>query len=153
MSFLISLRKSGYRMPVLRKITGIFILTLIMAFLSGITARAEENGDFKRDVVKAEIANRHGTEMGSVDGNGNVLNISGILMGSADKEGNIINANGIDVGKVTKEGYVLNQSETKLGSVNSTGEIFNVSGGKMGEVKGESDLNRIGAAARLIILK
>jgi hypothetical protein len=102
---------------------------------------------------KGKIVNRQGTEMGSIDENGNVLNISGILMGSADSEGRILNGNGIDVGKVTKEGNVMNQSETIIGSVNANGEIFNVSGYKMGEVKGENDLKRIGAAARLIILK
>ncbi len=100
-----------------------------------------------------KIFNRHGTEMGSIDEKGNVLNISGILMGSVDSEGNILNGNGVDVGKVTSEGNVMNQSGTVLGSVNGNGEIFNVSGSKMGEVKGETDIKRTGAAARLIFLK
>jgi hypothetical protein len=161
MSILKNKKQSESDMSFFRSAANLFLLILFLISVSGTDLKAQEdNGAGEKtqensaiETNKGVIINRHGTEIGSIDENGNVLNISGILMGSVDSEGNILNGNGIDVGKVTKEGDVMNQSGTVLGSVNSNGEIFNVSGGKMGEVKGETNLNRIGAAARLIILK
>ena len=161
MSILNNIKQSKFEMSFFRLSANLFLLMFLIISVSGTDLKAQEDngaGETTQEksaieTNKGVIINRHGTEMGSIDESGNVLNISGILMGSVDSEGNILNGNGIDVGKVTKEGNVMNQSGNVLGSVNSNGEIFNVSGGKMGEVKGETDLNRIGAAGRLIILK
>ena len=137
------LRKMGF-------IALIFFSTLAlwMSVPAQETDTAEEGS---ADSLK--IVNRYGNKLGSVDSQGNVLNISGILLGSVDNSGNIFNVSKINVGKVAADGSVLNQADTVLGSVNNKGEIFNVSGIKLGEVKGESDINRTGAAARLIIFK
>lgn len=131
---------------------GIFLLIFFAVLPAGMAA-AEGDVAEKEDVSRGTIVNRYGTVMGSVDARGNIVNISGALLGTVDSEGNIFNVSKINIGKVTADGRIVNQSETFMGSVNNMGEIFNVSGRKLGEVKYENNLNRIGGAARLVILK
>lgn len=132
---------------------GIFLLVFFAILSAGITAGAGEEGLAKEAENKGMIVNRYGTQIGSIDEDGNIFNISGTVLGSVDADGNIFNVSKINIGKVTGEGKVLNQSGTVLGTVNKNGEIFNVSGIRMGEVKGENDLKRAGAVARVILLR
>jgi len=133
---------------------GLLSLTLLITSLVLDTdVSAQENKEGQEEAASGKIFNLFGSEMGSVDAEGNVTNISGIFLGSIDDKGTILNVSKMNIGKVTEDGKVLNQSGTVLGSVNASGEIFNVSGRKVGEVKDETDINKTGAAARLIVLK
>jgi hypothetical protein len=142
-------RQSKFKMSVSRGAASLFFMLVLITLSLVMDAKAQEDNAATRIM----IVNAYGSEMGSIDDQGNVLNNSGALLGSVDNSGTIYNVSKINIGKTTSDGSVLNQSGTVLGSVNSNGEIFNVSGTKMGEVKGGSGMNRAGGAARLIFLK
>jgi len=161
MEIVIKKKKCRFEMPFVHSAAGLLFLTSLIIFLSGTGLKAQEDKGTEEksqeniaiEVQKRVIINSHGTEMGTIDENGNVSNISGTFLGSVDRDGNIFNVSMINIGKTTKTGDVMNQSETVMGSVNTGGEIFNISGLKMGEVKGENDISRTGGVARLIFLK
>lgn len=153
MAILKKKRRTGLRMPALSRTTGLVISALPILLALSLYTAAEENEGVKEDLNKAIIVSSSGNELGSIDGKGNIAKTSGLIVGSVDDEGNIFNVSKINIGKVSSDGKVSNQSGTVLGSVNSDGDILNVSGTKVGAVKGEKDIKRIGAAARLMLLK
>jgi hypothetical protein len=130
-------------------------LFMVVGMNSKALAQEEEQEMNSIDEEKTigKILNLYGKEMGSVDSKGNIANAFGSPLGSVDSNGTIYNVSKIEIGKVAADGTVFNQSGTVMGSVNNKGEVFNVSGTKMGEIKGESDKNKTGGAARLVLLK
>ena len=99
------------------------------------------------------VFNIYGRAIGSVDAKGNVTNRYGRPVGSADSSGTIFNVSKNAIGKVEPDGKILNKPGTFLGSVDANGYVYNVSGRKVGVVKASGNINLIGGAARLLILK
>jgi hypothetical protein len=129
----------------------IFTLSIIAGFDG--EAFAQSKKDKGEDVSKANVLNRYGKAVGSVDENGAVFNLYGKSVGSVDSGGTIFNVSKIAIGNIDADGKVWNQSGTTLGSVDINGDVFNRSGRKVGSVKAIENTLLIGGAARLLLLK
>ena len=129
----------------------IFTLSISTGFNG--EAFAEDKKARGEETSKANVLNRYGKAIGSVDENGTVFNLYGRSVGSVDSDGTIFNVSKIVIGNTDADGKVWNQSGTLLGSVEPNGDVFNRSGRKVGSVKAIEDPALIGAAARLLLLK
>jgi hypothetical protein len=129
----------------------IFTLS-IMAGFDG-EAFAQNKNAKGEDVSKANVLNRYGKAIGSVDENGNVFNLYGRSVGSVDSGGTIFNVSKTAIGNIDADGKIWNQSGTTLGSVGENGDVLNRNGRKVGSVKASGNTILIGGAARLLLLK
>jgi len=135
-------------------VTGVFLF-----FSFSLTANlnrnafAEETGSSQKEKPELNVFNIYGRAIGSIDAKGNVTNRYGRHVGSVDSSGTIFNVSKNAIGKVKPDGKILNRPGTFLGTVDTNGYAYNVSGRKVGVVKASGDINLIGGAARLLILK
>ena len=129
----------------------IFTLSIMAGFNGEAFAQSEKAK--REDVSKANVLNRYGKAVGSVDENGTVFNLYGRSVGAVDSGGTIFNVSKIAIGNIDADGKVWNQSGTNLGSVDTNGDVFNRIGRKVGSVKAIEDTTLIGGAARLLLLK
>lgn len=128
----------------------IFTLSIMAGFNGEAFAQSEKTKG--EDVPEANVLNRYGKAVGSVDENGTVFNLYGRSVGSVDSGGTIFNVSKIAIGNIDADGKVWNQSGTALGSVDTNGDVFNRNGRKVGSVKAIEDTILIGGAARLLLL-
>jgi hypothetical protein len=129
----------------------IFTLSIIAGFDGEAFAQSEK--DKGEDVSKANVLNRYGKAVGSVDENGNVFNLNGRSVGSVDSSGTIFNVSKTAIGNIDADGKIWNQYGTALGSVDKNGDVLNRNGRKVGSVEASGDTILIGGAARLLLLK
>ena len=132
-----------------------FLLIFMLSITAGFDGEAFAGGKKAKeeDASKANVLNRYGKAIGSVDENGTVFNLYGRSVGSVASDGTILNVSKIVIGNIDADGKVRNQSGTFLGSVEPNGDVFNRNGRKVGSVKAIEDPILIGAAARLLLLK
>ena len=129
----------------------IFTLSIITGFDGEAFAKSEKAK--REDVSKANVLNRYGKAVGSVDENGTVFNLYVRSVGSVDSGGTIFNVSKIAIGNTDADGKVWNQSGTNLGSIDTNGDVFNRNGRKVGSVEAIEATILIGGAARLLLLK
>jgi len=129
----------------------LFTLSIMTGFDGETFAQSEKARG--KDVSTANVLNRYGKAVGSVDESGTVFNLYGRSVGSVDSGGTIFNVSKIVIGNIDADGRVWNQSGTPLGSVEPNGDVFNRNGRKVGSVKDIEDPTLIGGAARLLLLK
>ena len=129
----------------------IFTLSIITGFDGEAFAKSEKAK--REDVSKANVLNRYGKAVGSVDENGTVFNLYGRSVGSVDSGGTIFNVSKIAIGNTDADGKVWNQSGTNLGSIDTNGDVLNRNGRKVGSVEAIEATILIGGAARLLLLK
>jgi hypothetical protein len=129
----------------------IFSFSIIAGFGGEVFAQGKKTKG--EDVSTANVLNRYGKAVGSVDENGTVFSLYGRSVGSVDSDGTIFNVSKIDIGNINADGEVFNQSGTLLGSVDTNGDVFNRNGRRIGSVRAIEDPILIGGAARLLLLK
>ena len=82
----------------------IFTLSIMVGFDGEAFAQSEKaKGE---DVSKANVLNRYGKAVGSVDENGTVFNLYGRSVGSVDSGGTIFNVSKIAIGNIDADGKV-----------------------------------------------
>ena len=129
----------------------IFTLSIITGFDGEAFAKSEKAK--RENFSKANVLNRYGKVVGSVDENGTVFNLYGRSVGYIDSGGTIFNVSKIAIGNTDADGKVWNQSGTNLGSVDTNGDVLNRNGRKVGSVEAIEATVLIGGAARLLLLK